>query len=58
MLEKTDRARPVPIIDDLPLFSAARKEKEEAEEHPALTALAAVNPDGARRRRRWRRFTS
>ncbi len=45
ILEKGDRARPVSIIDDLPLFSAARAEKEEAKENPALTALEAINPD-------------
>ncbi len=45
MLEKGDRARPVSIVDDLPLFSAARIEPEEAKEHPALQALEAVNPD-------------
>ncbi len=45
MLEKGDRARPVSIIDDLPLFAVARAEPDEAEDHPALTALEAINPD-------------
>jgi DNA mismatch repair protein MutS len=44
-LEKGDRARPVPVIDDLPLFSAARTEPPKEEERPALAALAALNPD-------------
>jgi DNA mismatch repair protein MutS len=43
MLEKGERARPVPIIDDLPLFAA--KPAEEAGAHPAIAALAAINPD-------------
>jgi DNA mismatch repair protein MutS len=43
MLEKAERARPVPIIDDLPLFAA--KPEEEAAAHPALVALGAINPD-------------
>jgi DNA mismatch repair protein MutS len=43
MLEKGERGRPVPIIDDLPLFSAKPVEEETA--HPALKALEAINPD-------------
>ncbi len=46
LLEKGERGRPVPIIDDLPLFAAASRGKEEAaKEHPALKALEAINPD-------------
>ncbi len=45
MLEKGDRARPISIIDDLPLFSAARVDKEDEKESPALKALDAINPD-------------
>ena len=44
MLEKGERARPVPMIDDLPLFAAKAAEEEPAA-HPALTALEATNPD-------------
>jgi DNA mismatch repair protein MutS len=43
MLEKGERGRPLPIIDDLPLFSVARN--VESEEHPTLAALDQVNPD-------------
>jgi DNA mismatch repair protein MutS len=45
MLEKGERARPIPIVDDLPLFSAVHVEPEEAKQSPALTALEAINPD-------------
>jgi DNA mismatch repair protein MutS len=45
MLEKGDRARPVSIIDDLPLFAASRAEPEAAKAHPALQALEAIDPD-------------
>ncbi len=45
MLEKGERGRPVPIVDDLPLFSVTKREADEAREHPALMALAAMNPD-------------
>ncbi len=45
MLEKGERGRPVPIVDDLPLFSVGRRETDEAKEHPALIALAGMNPD-------------
>jgi DNA mismatch repair protein MutS len=45
MLEKGDRARPVSIIDDLPLFATKPSEAEGAKENPALKALEAVNPD-------------
>ena len=44
MLEKGERARPVPIIDDLPLF-AAKPVEDEAGTNPALQALEATNPD-------------
>jgi DNA mismatch repair protein MutS len=44
MLEKGERGRPVPIIDDLPLFSAKPK-ADEASAHPALEALERINPD-------------
>jgi DNA mismatch repair protein MutS len=43
VLEKSDRARPTPLIDDLPLF--ATKPGEVTSENPALTALNAINPD-------------
>jgi DNA mismatch repair protein MutS len=45
MLEKGDRARPVSIIDDLPLFAVKPAGMEEAVENPALKALEAINPD-------------
>jgi DNA mismatch repair protein MutS len=45
ILEKGERGRPVPIVDDLPLFSAARGMEEEAREHPAVKALQALEPD-------------
>ncbi len=46
MLEKGDRARPVTIIDDLPLFAVKPKGmEEEARQSPALAALEAINPD-------------
>jgi DNA mismatch repair protein MutS len=45
ILEKGERGRPVPIVDDLPLFSVARGMEEEAKEHPAVKALAAIDPD-------------
>ncbi len=44
LLEKGERGRPVPIVDDLPLFSVAHG-RDEAKEHPALKALAAIDPD-------------
>jgi hypothetical protein len=45
ILEKGERGRPAPIVDDLPLFSVARGMEEEAREHPAVKALEAINPD-------------
>jgi DNA mismatch repair protein MutS len=45
ILEKGERGRPIPIVDDLPLFSVARGMEEEAREHPAVKALAALDPD-------------
>jgi len=48
MLEKGDRARPAVIIDDLPLFAAARSEpdaREETKENPVFVVLQAVDPD-------------
>jgi DNA mismatch repair protein MutS len=45
LLEKGERGRPVPIVDDLPLFSVARGMEEEAKEHPAVQALRALDPD-------------
>ncbi len=45
MLEKGDRARPISIIDDLPLFAVKPAESEEARANPALAALEAINPD-------------
>jgi DNA mismatch repair protein MutS len=44
MLEKGERGRPVPIIDELPLF-AAKPSAEETSAHPALEALERINPD-------------
>ena len=44
MLEKGERGRPVPIIDDLPLF-AAKPAEEGQRVHPALDALERINPD-------------
>jgi DNA mismatch repair protein MutS len=43
-LEKSDRARPRAVIDDLPLFAVKPAENEETP-HPALEALQAINPD-------------
>lgn len=43
MLEKGERARPVAIIDDLPLFAAIPKDPDAVP--PALAALAKINPD-------------
>ena len=43
-LEKSDRSGRKPIVDDLPLFTVKPAEPEE-EEHPALAALKAFNPD-------------
>lgn len=43
MLEKGERARPVPIIDDLPLFAV--RAADEPSEPPALAALRAITPD-------------
>ncbi|HEX9906810.1 MAG TPA: hypothetical protein VGA77_17820, partial [Propylenella sp.] len=43
-LEKSDRSRPKPMIDDLPLF-AVKPAEEEFSEHPALAALDRLNPD-------------
>jgi DNA mismatch repair protein MutS len=45
LLEKGERGRPVPIVDDLPLFSVARGMEEEAKEHPVAKALQALDPD-------------
>ncbi len=45
LLEKGERGRPIPIVDDLPLFSAIRGMEEEAKEHPAVKALEAIDPD-------------
>ena len=45
MLEKGERARPVPIIDDLPLFAAKPAEEANAKDNPVLAALRAINPD-------------
>jgi DNA mismatch repair protein MutS len=42
-LEKSDRSRPRPLIDDLPLFAA--RQPESAAPPPALAALEAINPD-------------
>ncbi len=45
-LEETDRKSPAhTLIDDLPLFSAARHEREPAEEDPLATLLDALAPD-------------
>jgi DNA mismatch repair protein MutS len=43
MLEKGERARPVAIIDDLPLFAVMPKEPDAVA--PALVTLAGINPD-------------
>ncbi len=46
MLEKGDRARPIPIVDDLPLFSATKPADAEAtKENAVLKALDQINPD-------------
>jgi DNA mismatch repair protein MutS len=44
-LEKSDRSRPRPMIDDLPLFAARAAEPAEARPDPALAALDAISPD-------------
>jgi DNA mismatch repair protein MutS len=45
-LEASDRKSPVAAIDDLPLFSAARRtEREEPQPDPLATLLDALNPD-------------
>jgi DNA mismatch repair protein MutS len=44
-LEKSDRARPRAVIDDLPLFAVKPTEDERVKEHPALAMLEAINPD-------------
>jgi DNA mismatch repair protein MutS len=45
-LEETDRKSPVDtLIDDLPLFSAARKAAPEPEADPLAAALEAIKPD-------------
>jgi DNA mismatch repair protein MutS len=44
-LEKSDRARPRAVIDDLPLFAVKPLTEKEEKEHPALAALRAINPD-------------
>lgn len=43
-LERSDRSRPRLTVDDLPLFASRAPEPTEAP-HPALAALAAINPD-------------
>ena len=45
ILEKGERGRPVPIVDDLPLFSVARGLEEEAQEHPLVKAFEDLDPD-------------
>ena len=45
LLEKGERARPVPVVDDLPLFSVAHGTGEDAHEHPLVDALDALDPD-------------
>ena len=42
-LEKSDRSRPKPLVDDLPLFAVKPPEAERAD--PALAALAVLRPD-------------
>jgi DNA mismatch repair protein MutS len=44
-LEKSDRSRPKPMIDDLPLFAVKAEPEADPDEHPALAALDALNPD-------------
>jgi DNA mismatch repair protein MutS len=44
MLEKGERGRPTPIVDDLPLFAAAAPDGEPAS-NPVLRALEAIKPD-------------
>jgi DNA mismatch repair protein MutS len=44
-LEKSDRSRPRPPIDDLPLFAVRTLEPPKDEPHPVLTALDAISPD-------------
>jgi DNA mismatch repair protein MutS len=45
LLEKGERGRPVPIVDDLPLFSVAKRSEGGSKEHPLVKALEALDPD-------------
>jgi DNA mismatch repair protein MutS len=48
LLEKGERARPVAIVDDLPLFTAAAAREAESpppEPDPVVEALARIDPD-------------
>jgi DNA mismatch repair protein MutS len=44
-LEQSDRSRPRPMVDDLPLFAARPADPVEAKPDPALAALDAITPD-------------
>ena len=57
MLEKGERARPVPIIDDLPLFAAKPAEEDSERTRRSRRSTRSI-PTSCRRRRRWRGFMS
>ena len=57
-LEKSDRSRPKPMIDDLPLFAVKPAERPRRSRPGARCARRRSSRTSFRRRRRWRGFMS